>query len=189
MSLMVLFWNFPLICNFPLLFSHSKNIWMSTLITIITYYSLIIIIIIIGKSHNNYGSVGVMGLCLLNLLTLSGCFFCNTYPYVLFERLSHVIHQESHVYSWNLGEIYFVHFLKFWNLSKFQESELGKLIPHFPPKHLITSKYRLHEDSNSCFLYLFHDCLTTGKIILTVAPATSLTSFFYYISIYMYVYV
>ena len=34
-SLIALFWNFPLmICNFPL-FSHSKNIPMSTLITII----------------------------------------------------------------------------------------------------------------------------------------------------------
>ena len=45
-SLIALFWNFPLmICNFPLmiynvqlLFSHSKNIWMSTLITIIITY-------------------------------------------------------------------------------------------------------------------------------------------------------
>ena len=35
----LLFWNFPLmICNFPLLFSHSKNIRMSTLITIIITY-------------------------------------------------------------------------------------------------------------------------------------------------------
>ena len=39
-SLIALFWNFPLmICSFPLLFSHSKNIRMSTLIAIIiTYY-------------------------------------------------------------------------------------------------------------------------------------------------------
>ena len=38
-SLIALFWNFPLmICNFPLLFSHSKNIRMSTLITIIITY-------------------------------------------------------------------------------------------------------------------------------------------------------
>ena len=75
-SLIALFWNFPLfwnfslmICNFPLLFCHSKNIRMSTLITIIiTYYLLIIIIIIIiTKSHNNYCSVGVIELCLLNV--------------------------------------------------------------------------------------------------------------------------
>ena len=38
-SLIALFWNFPLMtCNFPLLFSHSKNIRMSTLITIIITY-------------------------------------------------------------------------------------------------------------------------------------------------------
>ena len=82
-----LFWNFPLmICNFPLLLSHSKNIWMSTLITIIiTYCLLIIIIIIITKSHNNYCSVGVMELCLLNLLILINCFLCSSYPCVLFE--------------------------------------------------------------------------------------------------------
>ena len=38
-SLIALFWNFPLmICNFPLFFSHSENILMSTLITIIITY-------------------------------------------------------------------------------------------------------------------------------------------------------
>ena len=42
MLLIALFWNFPLfwnfllmICNFLLMFSHFKNIWMSTLTTII----------------------------------------------------------------------------------------------------------------------------------------------------------
>ena len=65
---------------------------------------------------------------------------------MLFESLSHVINQESHIYSWNLGKIYLVHFLKFWNLpcftreiQKFQKSELGKFIPNFPLKHVITS--------------------------------------------------
>ena len=59
------------------------------------------------------------------------------------ESLSHVINQESHVYLWNLGKIYLVHFLKFWNLpcfaqeiSKFQKSELSKFIPNFPLKHM-----------------------------------------------------
>ena len=87
-----------------------------------------------------------MELCLLNLLILIDCFLCNSYPCVLFESLSHVINQESHVYSWNLGKIYLVHFLKFWNLpcftreiQKFQKSELGKFIPNFPLKHVITS--------------------------------------------------
>ena len=53
LSLTALFWNFPLmICNFPLLFSHSKNIWMATLITVvITYQLLITILVIITKSH------------------------------------------------------------------------------------------------------------------------------------------
>ena len=87
-----------------------------------------------------------MELCLLNLLILIDCVLCNSYPCVLFESLSHVINQESHVYSWNLGKIYLVHFLKFWNLlrftreiPKFQKSELGKFIPNFPLKHVITS--------------------------------------------------
>ena len=62
-----------MICNFPKLFCHSKNIWMLTLITIIITYQLWIInyyYIIITKSHNSYCSVGVMELCLLNLLIL-----------------------------------------------------------------------------------------------------------------------
>ena len=59
-----------------------------------------------------------MELCLLNLLILIDCFLCNSYPCVLFESLSHVINQESHVYSWNLGKIYLVHFLKLWNWNQ-----------------------------------------------------------------------
>ena len=49
-------------------------------------------------------------------------------------------------HMWKLGKIYLVHFLKFWNfpgfnreISKFQKSELGKFIPHFPLKHVVTS--------------------------------------------------
>ena len=64
---------------------------------------------------------------------------CNFYPCVLFESLLHVIDQESRVYSWNLGKIYPVHFLKFWSLphftleiSKFRKSEHGRFIPNFP---------------------------------------------------------
>ena len=68
--------------------------------------------IVITKSDNNYCSVGVMELCLLNLLILIDCFLCNSYPCVLFESLSHVFNQESHVYSRNLGKIYLVHCLK-----------------------------------------------------------------------------
>ena len=57
-----------------------------------------------------------MELRLLNLL--NWLFLCNSYPFVLVESLSHVINQESHVFSWNLGKIYLVHFLKFWNLPR-----------------------------------------------------------------------
>ena len=107
-----------MIFNFPLLFSHSKNIRMSTLIKIIiTYYLLIIITIIITKCYNNYCSVGVMDLCLLNLLILIDCFLCNSCPSVPFRSLSHVINQESHVYSWNFGKNLprsFFEILKFW---------------------------------------------------------------------------
>ena len=48
-------------------------------------------------SHNNYCSVGVMEICLLNLLILIDCFLCNSYACVLIESLSQVINQESHV--------------------------------------------------------------------------------------------
>ena len=104
---------------------------------IITYYLLIIIIIIIIKSHNNYCSVGVMELCLLNLLVLI-VFLCNCYSCVLFESLPYVINQESLVYSWNLGNVYLVYFFDILK-SRFQKSELGKFIPYFPLKNVITS--------------------------------------------------
>ena len=102
--------------------------------------------IIITKSHSNYCGVGVMELCLLNLLILIDWRLCNFYPCMLFESLSHVFNQESHVYSWNLGKICLVHFSKFWYLprftweiSKFQKNELGKFIPNFSFKNVITS--------------------------------------------------
>ena len=99
-------------------------------------------------SHNSYCSVGVIESCLSNLLILTDCFLCNSYHCVLFESLSNVINQESHVYSWNLGKIYLAHFLKFSNLEPFsnfrfhnfrKKSELCKFIPKFPLKHVITS--------------------------------------------------
>ena len=52
-----------------------------------------------------------MELCLLSLLILIDC---NSYPCVLFEGLSHVINQKSHVYSWNLGRMYL---FIFWNFG------------------------------------------------------------------------
>ena len=122
------------------------------------------IIITKRKSHNNYCSVGVMELCLLNLLIMIDCFLCISYLCVLFESLSHVINQEWHVYSWNLRKIYLVQFLKFWNvsrftrkISKFLKRELGKFIPNFPLKHVITTTIstKLNVISNfACFWQL-----------------------------------
>ena len=126
--------------------NNVKQISLIHVITIIiTYQLLIIIMITITKSHNNYCSVGVLEM-FIKFVDIDWLFFCNSYPCMLFESLSHVINQESHVYSWNLGKIYLVHFLKFWNLlrftreiSKFQTSGLGKVIPNFTNKHVITS--------------------------------------------------
>ena len=50
----------------------------------------------------------------IKFVMLVDCFLCNCYPWLLFESLSHVINQESDVYSWNLEKIYLVHFLKFF---------------------------------------------------------------------------
>ena len=82
----------------------------------------------------------------IKFVDIEWLFLCNSYSCVLFESLSHVINQESHVYSWNLGKIYRVHFWKFWNLprftrkiSRFQKSAPGKFIPNFPLKHVVTS--------------------------------------------------
>ena len=111
-SLKALFWNFPL------LFSHSKNIRMSTLITIIiTYKLLIIIIIIITKSHNNYCSVGVMELSLFNLLILNDCFLC-------FLRACHMWLNRNHMFKREIWDKFTEFtFLKFCNLP----SETSKL--------------------------------------------------------------
>ena len=91
-------------------------------------------------------------------------FLSNSYPCVLFLSLSYVINQESHVNSWNLGKIYLAHFLKFWNLPrftreiwKFQKSELGKFIPNFPLKHVITSTNLL--TLIDCFLCNSYHCV------------------------------
>ena len=98
-----LFWNFlRMICNFPLLFSHSKNIRMSTLITLIdTYYSLIVKII--TKSHNNYCRVGVIELRLLNLLILSDCFLCNS-SLVCYFRACHMWLTRNHMFIREIWE-------------------------------------------------------------------------------------
>ena len=81
-----------MICNFLLLFSHSKNIRMSTLTTKL---------VLMNYCYNNNYKISqkVMELCLLNLLILIDCFLRNSDPHVLFESFSFVINQESHVYS------------------------------------------------------------------------------------------
>ena len=60
-----------------------------------------------------------MKLRLLDLLILSDCFLCNSYPSVFFETFSHAINQELHAHSWNLGKIYLINFLKSWSLPCF----------------------------------------------------------------------
>ena len=50
------------------------------------------------NSHNNYCKVGVMELCLLNLLILIDLSLCNSYPCVLFESSSHMINR-NHVFT------------------------------------------------------------------------------------------
>ena len=109
---------------------------MSTLITIIIInYKLQKVTIIIV----------VYGVMVIKFVAID-CFLCNSNLCMLFESLSHMITQESHLYSWNLGKIYLVHFFEILNLPrftretwKFQKSELGKFIPNFPLKHVITS--------------------------------------------------
>ena len=91
-----------------------------------------------------------MELCLLHLLILIDCFFCNYYPCVLIESLSHVINLESYVclfikFGENLPHSFF-EILKSSLFhsgdSRFQKSELGKFILIFPLKHVITSTNR-----------------------------------------------
>ena len=59
------------------------------------------------------------------------CCLCNSYPFVLFESLSQVVNQESHVYSWYLGG----------NLSR------SFFIPNFPLKHVIIITYTLFSNN------------------------------------------
>ena len=68
-----------------------------------------------------------MELCLLNLLIFIDCFLCNSYP--LFVKFGKNV-------PCSFFEI--LKSLKFFEISKFQKSELGKFIPNFPLKHVIT---------------------------------------------------
>ena len=73
----------------------------------------------------NYCSVGVMDLCLIKFVDIDWLFLCNSCPYVLFESLSHVINQESHVYLWNLGTFIFLNFeislVSLWRFQNFKK--------------------------------------------------------------------
>ena len=76
--------------------------------------------VIITKSYNNYCSVRVMELRLLNLLILIDCFWCNSRSF--FEILKSP--------EWKFQN---------FKISKFQKSEFGKSILNFPLKHVIIS--------------------------------------------------
>ena len=88
---------------------------MSTLITIIiTDYLLITIKIIITKSHNNYCTVGVMVLCLLNLLVL--IVFCVILTLLCSLRTCHMWLTRNHIFIREIwGKVTSFIFLKFWN--------------------------------------------------------------------------
>ena len=88
---------------------------MSTLITIIiTDYLLITIKIIITKSHNNYCTVGVMVLCLLNLLVL--IVFCVILTLLCSLRTCHIWLTRNHIFIREIwGKVTSFIFLKFWN--------------------------------------------------------------------------
>ena len=109
---------------------------------------------------------------------------CNSYPCVLFQSLSHVINQKSHVFSWNFGKIYLVHFLKFWSLlrftqeiSKLRKSELGKFIQNFPLKYVITSKNRVRDtrySNNILAIYTRHNYFNNLFFPCTISEWDSL---------------
>ena len=109
------------------------------------------------KSHNNYCSVGVMELCLLNWLIL----FCVILTLVYSLRACHMWLTRNHMF---IGEIWgkLTSFI-FWNfeisnfsisiskiskISKLQIIELGKFTPNVPIKHVISS-------TNTCFINVF----------------------------------
>ena len=106
-----------------------------------------------------------MELRFLNLLILIDCFLCNSYPFVLVESLSQVINQESRFFV-KLGENLPRSFFKILKSperneeTKFQKSELGKFIPNFPLKHVITSTNLLH------FFKTPFSKNTTGSLLL-----------------------
>ena len=116
-------------CYFPF-----WNIRMST-------FEWLLIITVIGKSHNNHCSVRVMELWLISLLILIEC-FCVSLTLVCSLRTCHMRLTRNHMFIREIwGKFTSLNFLKFWNLkiSKFHKSELGKFIPNFPLKHVITS--------------------------------------------------
>ena len=91
------------------------------------------------------------------------CFLCNSYPFVLFENLPHVINLESHLYSWDLGKGYLVYFFEILK-SRFKKSELGKFITYFPLKHVNTStnkyvKFGPTPSKKICFIHFIESPL------------------------------
>ena len=91
--------------------------------------------IIIIKSHNNYCSVAVMELCLLNLLILGDCFLCSSYHCVLFESFistrNHMFIREiwrkfTSFIFWNF-EISLVSLRRFQNFKKVNSVNLSQI--------------------------------------------------------------
>ena len=97
----------------------------------------------ITKGHNDYYSVGVMVL-FIKFVDIGWFFVCNSYPCVLFESLSQLT--RNHIFIcdiWGNLPHSFFEILKSLcftqEVSKFQKSELGKIIPNLPLINVITS--------------------------------------------------
>ena len=114
---------------------------------------MIIFIIIIEKSHNNYCNAGVMESCLVNLLILIDCFLRNYYPY------------NSYPSIW--GKITSFIFL---NFAKLQISEVGKFIPNFLLKYVITSTNYQTFFNCRFFLNIFLVCLNLFVLLFLLTP-------------------
>ena len=91
-----------------------------------------------------------MELCLLNLLILINFFVCVILTLLCSLRACHVWLTRNHMF---IREIWvkFTSFFEIW--KKFRKSELGKFIPNFPLKHVITSTN----------LFVFKSLFTTAK--------------------------
>ena len=121
-----LFWNSLLmICNSPVLLSHSKNIRMSTLIS----------------TSNQMFKREIWDKCTEFTFLKFWSFPSKTREISKFQKMNEVnFPQISRINMWFLVNHMLQALTCFTReISKFQKSELGKFISNFPLKHMITS--------------------------------------------------